>query len=223
MLDNTVQKLIVVGESVQTVDVPINKPGIMPDRTVGIPIAITVADDRTVILVDGTSVKQLIVAGTGPIEAAVVFAGRVYAPDTRAGVVHETDASGNVLNTIKIPSTTGKVELEVRESYLFLNSPDGPNARVVNDQHVVRDVNKYQDGVLGGDPPPPPPCLLRSYRRSGRPACRRPSRPQPATRWLRSPGARRATTALPCSGMSLKGSARRSRSVPHNDPWTSPA
>jgi len=157
VLDNTVQKLVVVGESVHTVDVPINKPGIMPARTVGTPIAITVADDRTVILVDGTTVKQLTVAGTGPIEAAVVFAGRVYAPDSRAGVVHETDASGKVLNTIKIPSSSGNVELEVRESYLFINSPDGPNARVVNDQHLVRDVNKYQDGVLGGDPPPPPP------------------------------------------------------------------
>jgi hypothetical protein len=55
-----------------------------------------------------------------------------------------------------MPTTTGKVELEVREGYLFINAPDGPNARVVDDKHVVREVNKYQEGVLGGDPPPPP-------------------------------------------------------------------
>jgi Fibronectin type III domain len=157
VLDNTVQKLSVVGESVQTVDIPIDKPGIMPDRTVGTPIAITVADDRIVVLVDGTNVQQLKVPGTGPVGAAVAYAGHVYTPNSSTGVVHETDTSGKLLNDIKLPSTTGKVELEVRENYLFINSPDGSNAKVVNDQHVVREVNKYQDGVLGGDPLPPPP------------------------------------------------------------------
>jgi hypothetical protein len=157
VLDNTTQSLSVVTDSVRTVDVPVAKPGIMPQRTVGLPIAITIPDDRVVVLVEGATVKRLTVAGAGPIGAAVAFAGRVYTPDSRTGVVQETDNSGKLLNTIKIPSITGKVELEVRESYLFINSPDGPNARVVNEQHVVREVNKYQDGVLGGDPPPPPP------------------------------------------------------------------
>ena len=157
VLDNTMQKLSVVGESVLTVDIPINKPGIMPDRTVGSTIAITVADDRTVVLVDGTNIKQLKVPGTGPVGPAVAYAGHVYTPNSGAGVVHETDAAGKLLNDIKVPSTTGKVELEVRENYLFINSPDGSSARVVNDQHAVREVNKYENGVLGGDPPAPQP------------------------------------------------------------------
>jgi hypothetical protein len=46
-----------------------------------------------------------------------------------------------------MPTTTAKVELEVREGYLFINAPDGPNARVVDDKHVVHEVNEYQDGV----------------------------------------------------------------------------
>jgi hypothetical protein len=45
VLDNTVQTLSIVGENVESVDVPITKPGAMPDHTVGRPIAITVADD----------------------------------------------------------------------------------------------------------------------------------------------------------------------------------
>ncbi len=157
VLDNTTQKLSVVGDSVNTVDIPIDKPGVMPDRTVGSPIAITVADDRVVVLVEGTNVKQLTVPGTGPVGAAVAYSGHVFTPTSGGGVVTETDTSGKLITDIKIPSTSGKVELEVRENYLFINSPDGSTARVVNDQHVVREVNKYENGVLGGDPPPPPP------------------------------------------------------------------
>jgi hypothetical protein len=156
VLDNTVQKLSIVGEKVESVDVPISRPGLMPDRTVGRPIAITVADDRVIVLVDGNRANKITIPGSGPLGPAVAYSGRVYAADAKAGVVRETDASGKVLNDIKMPSTTGKVELEVREGYLFINAPDGPNARVVDEKHLIREVNKYQDGILGGDPPPPP-------------------------------------------------------------------
>ena len=64
---------------------------------------------------------------------------------------------GKLLNQITIPAPGGPLELEVRENHLFINAPDGSTARVVDDNHVVKDVNKYQDGVLGADPPPPPP------------------------------------------------------------------
>jgi hypothetical protein len=102
-------------------------------------------------------VTRLTVPGTGPIGPAVAYSGRVYVPDPTSGRVREVSTGGQVTNDIPIPSPTGTVELEVREGYLFINSPDGPDARVVDNEHKVHDVDKYQDGVLGGDPPPPPP------------------------------------------------------------------
>jgi hypothetical protein len=157
VLDNTVQRLAVVTDEVTTVDLPIGRPGVLPPHTAGGPVTVTVPDSREVLLIDGGVVTQFEVPGTGPLGPAVAYAGRVYVPDPQAGAVHQMTPAGDVLNSIGIPSPTGKVELEVRENYLFINSPDGPDARVVDSEHTVRDVNKYQDGILGGDPPPPPP------------------------------------------------------------------
>jgi hypothetical protein len=157
VLDNTVQRLAVVVEDAVFVDLPLRRPGIMPEHTSGRPIAVTVPDERVVVLVDGETVTSLSVPGTGPVGPAVAYAGQVYVPDPAAGVVLRVTLAGAVADTIAIPSPTGKVELEVRENYLFINSPDGPDARVVDSEHTVREVNKYQDGILGGDPPPPPP------------------------------------------------------------------
>jgi hypothetical protein len=157
VLDNTEQRLTIVNEKADAVTLPVKRPGVLPAHSAGRPIAVTIPDERRVLLVDGTNVTQVTIAGTGPLGPAVYYAGRVYAPDPRAGVVHSADASGKAYQDIPMPSATGKVELEVREGYLFINAPDGPNARVVDNNHTVREVNKYQDGVLGGDPPPPPP------------------------------------------------------------------
>ncbi|MBX6722248.1 MAG: hypothetical protein IRY92_03270, partial [Dactylosporangium sp.] len=156
VLDNTVQRLAIVVDDVTVVDLPLRRPGTMPNHTSGRPIAVTVPDDRLVVLVDGDTVTTVTVPGAGPIGPAVAYAGQVYAPDPRAGVVYQVSLAGEVTGEIDIPSPTGKVELEVRENYLFINSPDGPDARVVDNEHTVREVNKYQDGILGGDPPPPP-------------------------------------------------------------------
>lgn len=157
VLDNTEQKLSMVGDKVTTVAIPIDKPGIMAQHTVGATVAITVPDDRKVVLVNGAKVNQFTVAGAGPLGPAVFYADRVYASDIRTGVVQEVDLAGATLSQIKIVTSGSNVELEVRENYLFINAPDGSSARVVDPKHVVREVNKYQDGVLGGDPPPPPP------------------------------------------------------------------
>ena len=224
VLDNTVQKLSVVGESVQTVDVPINKPGIMPDRTVGAPIAITVADDRVVVLVDGTNVKQLTVPGTGPVGPAVVYAGHVYTPDSGAGVVHETDASGKLLNDIKIPidhrqgRARGPGELPVHQLPRRVRRPrrQRPARGPRGEQVPGRSARRRPAATARRSRP-------RPHRRSARPGCRRPSPPRPATRRRRSPGARPATTARRCSATSSRASARPSRSVPRSARWTSPA
>ena len=45
----------------------------------------------------------------------------------------------------------------MRENHLFINAPASATARVVDDTHQVREVDKYANDVLGGDPPPVPP------------------------------------------------------------------
>jgi hypothetical protein len=157
VLDNTEQKLFIATDTVTGVAVPIKRPAVMPVRSVGAILAITVQDDRAVVVVDGQKVTQFKLAGSGPVGTAVYYAGHIYTPDARAGVIHETDLSGRSISDIKMPTSNGTVELEVREGFLFINAPDGPAARVVDDKHVVREVNKYENGVLGGDPPPPQP------------------------------------------------------------------
>src|SRR5690606_8897729 len=42
VLDNTVQRLLVVTDEVASVDLPIGRPGVLPARTVGRPITVTV-------------------------------------------------------------------------------------------------------------------------------------------------------------------------------------
>jgi hypothetical protein len=157
VLDNTEQRLIIVTDRTTSVDLPITRPGIMPEHTVGSPIVVTVPDVRQVVLVDGTTVTKLTVPGTGTIGAAVAYAGRVYVPDPGNRVVRVLADGGKPQDDIKISSPTGAIEMEVRENFLFINSPDGSEARVVDPKNVVHPVDKFQDGVLGGDPPPPPP------------------------------------------------------------------
>ncbi len=158
VLDNTDQALLTVrGDKVESTAVRLDKPALLPGRTDGSSVPITIAEDRRVIVVDGTTLREFTVPGSGPLSPAVMFAGRVYCADARAGVVYEFNQSGRLVNEIRIPSAGGALELEVRESHLFINAPDGSTARVVDQKHVVREVDKYEGGVVGADPPPPPP------------------------------------------------------------------
>jgi Fibronectin type III domain len=158
VLDNTEQTLsTIVGDVVEKTAVPINGPAAMPARTGGPSVPITVSEDRKVVVVDGKKVRELTVPGSGPLSPAVTFAGHVYCADAQAGTVYEFDGDGKRVNEIRIASSGGALELEVRENHLFINAPDGSTARVVNEKHVVKEVNKYEQGVLGGEPPPPPP------------------------------------------------------------------
>jgi len=157
VLDNTQAAVMLVRDGrVKATPVPIDKPAIVPERTSGAPVPVTVADDRQVFVVEGGKVRDFDVPGSGPLSPAVAFAGRFYCADPTAGVVYEFDGVGKLVNKIRIPSSGGALELDVRENHLFINAPDGSTARVVNDQHQVKEVNKYENGVLGGDPPPPP-------------------------------------------------------------------
>src|SRR5690606_20298486 len=94
VLDNTVQRLMIVVDDVTSVDLPLQRRGTMPDHTTGQPIAVTVPDDRLVVLVDGETVTTITVPGAGPIGPAVAYAGQVYVPDPRAGVVYRVNVAG---------------------------------------------------------------------------------------------------------------------------------
>lgn len=158
VLDNTQAALVTVRtDKPQATAVPIDKPATVPARTSGAPIPVTVGEDRRVIVVGETAVSDFTVPGSGALLPAVAYAGRFYCADADAGIVYVVDAAGHLLNQITIPSAGGRLELEVRENHLFINAPDGSIARVVDEHNQVREVNKYDDGVLGGDPPPPPP------------------------------------------------------------------
>ena len=133
-------------------------PGIMPVRTSGPVVPVTVAGQRQVhAITDDGQVHSFTVPGDGDrLSAAVAWAGRFYCADDATGVVYAFDAAGQLVDTIR-GKWSGPLELEVRENHLFINAPDAATARVVDDAHQVREVDKYANDVLGGDPPPDPP------------------------------------------------------------------
>ncbi|WP_373293210.1 fibronectin type III domain-containing protein [Micromonospora sonchi] len=135
-------------------------PGTMPTRTSGPVVPVTVVGQRQVhAITDGGEVLSFPVPGEGDrLSPAVAWAGRFYCADEAAGVVYAFDSAGQLVDTVR-GRWSGPLELEVRENHLFINAPDASTARVVNDRHEVREVDKYANDVLGGDPPPvePPP------------------------------------------------------------------
>ncbi|WP_045745680.1 fibronectin type III domain-containing protein [Actinoplanes rectilineatus] len=161
VLDRTTNALVRVGdEPTSTITLPLGAPGILPPRSEGSLIAVTVPGERRVLTVDGAGVRaDVTVPATGDdegeIEAAVAWEGFLYVPE--AGTVHVFDAGGTPQKGITVKRPGGGLELEVRENHLFINAPGASTARVVDDEHTVRTVDKYADDVLGGDPPPAPP------------------------------------------------------------------
>ncbi|MEV4543327.1 fibronectin type III domain-containing protein [Micromonospora echinaurantiaca] len=159
VLDRTAGTLVRVqrGE-VRRTPLPMTAPGALPVRTSGPVVPVTVADERKVHAVGaGGEVRAFTVPGTGDrLSPAVAWANRFYCADEATGTVYSFDANGQLVDTIR-GKTTGPLELEVRENHLFINAPDTSTARVVNDKHQVREVDKYANDVLGGDPPPAPP------------------------------------------------------------------
>lgn len=131
---------------------------LLPPRSVGDRVAVTVPERRQVIIVDDNGIQQLTVPGSGSgLRPAVIWAGRVYCADERTRQIFAFDSSGAALPPIPVTEATGPLELEVRENHLFINAPDAATARVVTDRHEVREVDKYANDILGGDPPPAPP------------------------------------------------------------------
>ncbi|WP_203708474.1 fibronectin type III domain-containing protein [Asanoa iriomotensis] len=160
VLDRTTGALTTVrGDQEKQVALELSGIGTVPARTNGPDVPVTVAEGRRVVVVgEGGPGIQFVVPGAGnELRPAVAWAGRYYCADERTGTVHVFDERGQVVDTIEVRGANGPLELEVRENYLFINAPNSATARVVDDKHQVRVVDKYADDVLGGDPPKDPP------------------------------------------------------------------
>ena len=147
------------------VTLPLAGPGTLAARTNGRSVPVTVADGRHVYVVSDNKMRtDFAVPGAGDLQPAVAWQGFFYVAEAATGAVHVFDTAGKPQKDIKFQRPGGPLELEVREGYLFINAPGSSTARVVDDAHRVRTVDKYADDVLGGDPPkvpdqeePPPP------------------------------------------------------------------
>lgn len=161
VLDRTTGTLTtVVGDGQpQTASLTLGGPGDVPPRTSGRLVPVTVSDARQVHVVDGAGeVRRFDVPGEGSrLTPAVAWAGRFYLSDETTGTIFSFDADGRLVDQVAVRGANGPLELEVRENNLFINAPNSSTARVVNDKHQVREVDKYANDILGGDPPPAPP------------------------------------------------------------------
>ncbi|MET8529017.1 fibronectin type III domain-containing protein [Micromonospora sp. NPDC005172] len=159
ILDRTAGRLLRVqrGE-VRPTPLTLPGPAALPARTSGPRVPVTVPAERRVLVVgDVGEERAFTVPGDGDrLSPAVAWADRFYCADETTGTIYSFDAGGQLVDTIK-GKANGPLEMEVRENHLFINSPDSATARVVDDKHQVREVDKYANDVLGGDPPPAPP------------------------------------------------------------------
>jgi hypothetical protein len=126
----------------------------MPERTVGDLAVVTVPPDRAAVTIEdvdagGPVGKVALPAGA---QTAVPFAGRIYVPDEKAGLVRVYDKNGNPLKPVSVPRSTGTLELLVREQHLFINAVDAPTAVVVDPEGETSVVDKYGPGAAVPDP-----------------------------------------------------------------------
>ena len=161
VLNRTTDALTTIrGDQTKQVTLPLAGPGTLPDQTDGEQVPVTVTDSRHVYVVNDKTGAQtnFAVPGDGSaLEPAVAWQGYFYVADAASGAVHVFDSAGQEQKGFGFTNPGGPLELEVREGYLFVNAPNSSTARVVDDAHAVRTVDKYADDILGGDPPKTPP------------------------------------------------------------------
>ncbi|MEV7624067.1 fibronectin type III domain-containing protein [Actinoplanes sp. NPDC089786] len=159
VLNRTTNALTSVrGDQKLVAQLPLAGPGTVAPQTWGLSIPVTVPDARQVYVVKGDKMgPSFQVPGDGPeLQPAVAWEGFFYVAEEDTGTVHVFDGQGREQKSIQVPNPGGPLELEVRENYLFINAPGASTARVVDNAHQVRIVDKYADDVLGGDAPPTP-------------------------------------------------------------------
>lgn len=159
VLNRTTNALTMIsGDQRRTTTLPLAGPGTLPAHTDGAAIPVTVPETRHVYVVGKRGVGEFRVPGGGDqMQPAVAWQGYFYVADDATGLVHVFDTAGREQRSIRFDNAGGPLELDVRESYLFINAPGSSTARVVDDRHAVRVVDKYANDVLGGDKPPVPP------------------------------------------------------------------
>ena len=160
VLNRTTNALTTIADEQQTTTaLPLAGPGSLAPRTDGLAVPVTVPQARHVYVVAGGGMRgDFQVPGEGAkVQPAVAWEGFFYVADDETGLVHVFDAAGREQKSIGFANAGGPLELEVRENYLFINAPGSSTARVVDNAHTVRVVDKYANDVLGGDKPPVPP------------------------------------------------------------------
>ncbi|MFB9182772.1 fibronectin type III domain-containing protein [Dactylosporangium sucinum] len=200
VLDKTSTTLTTLrGDAVRKVPLRLGGPGAMPQRTVGNDVPVTVVDDRHVYVVNGDRVADFAVPGESPqLQPCVAWSSRFYCADDSTGTVYVLDGQGKALDPIRIEAGGKPLELEVRENRMFINAPGGSTARVVDERHHVRTVDKYAKDVVGGEappaPPPPPPA---------KPPVGPPGAPPRVTATAGNAQARVVWTAAPANGSAI--------------------
>ncbi|AGL15922.1 fibronectin type III domain-containing protein [Actinoplanes sp. N902-109] len=208
VLDRTTNVLTTVHDKTKdTVTLPLDGPGTLPEHTEGSVVPVTVPDSRKVLGVSGTTTTaNFPVPGTGDgteLQPAVAYEGYFYVADEATGTVHVFDQTGRQQQNIAFEKPGGPLDLEVRENYLFINAPGSDKARVVDDAHQVRTVDKYADDVLGGDPPPTPPDPPPPPPKPRKPVATKPGAPRNVRAAAGNAEARVTWQAAPANGATV--------------------
>jgi Fibronectin type III domain len=206
VLDRTTNELVRVDEkgAGQPATLPLSSPGELPARSDGDMIAVTVPDERRVYAVTSGGVQDVTIPDSGgELRPAVAYNGYLYVPEND-GTVHVFDSAGQQQEPIVIARPGGDLELEVRENRLFINAPGSSIAQVVDDNHEVRTVDKYDDNVLGGDPPPvkTPPAPPKEQKPK-KPAVAKPGAPRSVRAAAGNAEARVSWQAAPDNGAAI--------------------
>jgi predicted RNA-binding protein with TRAM domain len=182
VLDRTTNQLTTIRSDIRKdVTLPLSGPGELSDKVDGEQVPVTVSDSRHVYVVNdktgGRTDFSVPGDGTG-LEPAVAWQGFFYVADSASGAVHVFDSAGQEQKGFGFKNPGGPLEMEVREGYLFINAPNSSTARVVDDAHTVRVVDKYADDILGGDPPKTPPTPPPPPRKPSKPLVSKPGPPR---------------------------------------------
>ncbi|WP_433727387.1 fibronectin type III domain-containing protein [Actinoplanes sp. CA-051413] len=206
VLDRTTNKLTTFrGDTTAEHVLPLSGPGTLPEHTDGLVVPVTVPDARHVYAVPSTGgVADFVVPGDGgELQPAVAWEGFFYVADESTGTVHVFDTAGREQKSIAFKQAGGPLELEVRENYLFINAPGSSTARVVDNAHQVRVVDKYADDVLGGDPPPTPPDPPPPPQKPKKPPVAKPGAPRNVRAAAGNAEARVSWQAAPANGAEI--------------------
>jgi hypothetical protein len=162
VVDNTAQRLTTVRAGHEASSpLTISGAAVMPTQSAGSLLVVTVKASRRVYVFDGAGKGHSFTApggsGTPDLAPGVSFGDRIYCADNSTGRVYVLDQQGTLLSAIAIDGADGPLQLEARGTHLYINAPGSSSARVVDVDGKVKVVNKYTNGIQGGDPPPKPP------------------------------------------------------------------